>query len=119
MSKKEYVGFKAFEYILNNKDKELYNLKYGFRMKYSNVSEQIVFYDKNNSLISTLPITDEIQKMIWSNDNRKRYCFRLYKDNKLKKVITQSCPEEKINKATKMLMIKYFCDRVEYEEIIR
>ena len=26
--------------------------------------------------------------------------------------------EEKINKTTKMLMIKYLCDRVEYEEII-
>ena len=57
--------------------------------------------------------------MIWSNDNRKRYCFRLYKDNNLKKVIIQLCSEEKINKTTKMLMIKNFCDRVEYEEIIR
>ena len=82
MSKKEYVGFKAFEYILNNKDKELYNLKYGFRIKYSNVSEQIVFYDKNNSLISTLPITDEIQKIIRNNKNKKRYCLKLYKEKK-------------------------------------
>lgn len=113
---KEYKGFDVFYYILKNKDKALYNQKYDLKIMYSDALGQVVIYNKNSQL-TDIKINDETLSLIWCTENRKKYCFRLYKGEKLNKVITQLCEENNLEKTMNALMNKNFCDKVKCEEM--
>ena len=115
--KKQFIGYEAFTYIVYNTNEKLYNSKYGLRMEFDSNKNSIIIYDKNNNIVP-IKINKEVLNEVWDKKEDKfKYCFRLYKNDNLIKVITQSCTENDLQKTLYALKNKFKSDYIKSERI--
>lgn len=106
--------FEGIKFILKNKNKKLYNIDNKLIMYFNDKANRIEVVNNKNKLISFI-INDKTIEENWTTDGRQKYCFMLYRDKHLIKVINQYCFDDKINKTTKLLMNKFNATEIKYE----
>ena len=111
---KKFKLFEGINFILKNKNKQLYNIDNKLVMYFNDKANTIEVVNNKNKLTSFI-INDKTIEENWTTDGRQKYCFMLYRDKQLIKVITQYCYEDKINKTIKSLMYKFNATELTYE----